>query len=195
MNKENIIVGLSGPSAVGKGYCKDKIKKRFPDIFIEPVVVTTRPRRDNDGFDRRAGISVNEFFDMEKHNLIIFPHQPFGTDWYGFLASSFESENKPILTEIHPENIRPFKSRYGNRLVLIGLVADPSYLETNIKSRGTESSKIAQERISASIEESIFIQTLTKDGLIDFLVEVNQGNRVDLGKIMIDLTSEIITRK
>jgi len=195
MSKENFILGLSGPSAIGKGYCKDRIKESFPNIFTEPIIVTTRPKRENDGIDRMAGISINDFFDMEKNNLILFSHKPFGTDWYGFLTSSLEHNKGPILTEIHPENINPFKNKYGTRLVLLGLVANQDYLETNIRNRGTESEEIIKKRISASVNENSKIEMFAENGLVDHLIEVTQNNRFNLDKIVINLTSEIITRK
>jgi len=34
------ILGLVGPSGVGKGYSKQAINEAFPNKFVEPVVVT-----------------------------------------------------------------------------------------------------------------------------------------------------------
>lgn len=194
MSKEKIILGLSGPSAVGKGYCKDRIKEKFKDTFSEPVIVTTRPKREKDGPDRKAGVSVSDFLEMKKNGLILFSHQPFKTDWYGFLASSFEDGDKHILTEVHPENITGFKYKYGSRVILLGLIANKDYLELNIRSRGTESEELIRERILASADESSVIQKFAENGLVDHLIEVTPSNRFNLDKIVINLTREIITR-
>lgn len=58
---ERNILGLVGPSGVGKGYAKEAIKSALPGVFVEPVVVTTRTQRPGDGADRRAGVSISEF--------------------------------------------------------------------------------------------------------------------------------------
>src|SRR5581483_8355367 len=124
MSERISIVGLVGPSAVGKGYCKDAIKSAFPESFDEPVVVTTRPKRPNDGKDRQAGVPLDEFLSMRETGVVLFAHQPFGegTDWYGFSRTSLEENDKLLLTEVHIDNVTPFKSRFGDKVKLVALV-------------------------------------------------------------------------
>ena len=55
------MIGIIGPSGVGKGFVKKAILTAFPGRLIEPIVVTTRPKRSDDGPDRLAGISEEEF--------------------------------------------------------------------------------------------------------------------------------------
>lgn len=194
MSERVSIIGLVGPSAVGKGYCKDAIKSAFPETFDEPVVVTTRPKRTNDGKDRQAGVPINEFLSMKKAGVVLFAHQPFGegTDWYGFSRVSLEQNSKTLLTEVHIENVVPFKHRFNNRVRLIALVAEKDYLEKNIRDRATETEESIQVRLKAAISEVEEISRLDELELIDFVIKVSNENRSNLGEIVTNLTSDIL---
>lgn len=194
MSERETIVGLVGPSAVGKGYCKDAIKSEFGSSFSEPVVVTTRPKRATDGKDRQAGVPVGEFFGMVDEGVVLFAHQPFGegSDWYGFSKKSLDNNQRPLLTEVHIDNVEPFRERFGDRLFLIALTAERAYLEANIRGRGTEDESSIQTRLNAALSEVEKIHRLETDGLIDRVIEVSNENRDQLGEIVTNLVAEII---
>jgi guanylate kinase len=194
MSERVSIIGLVGPSAVGKGYCKDAIKSAFPSAFDEPVVVTTRPKRPNDGKDRQAGVPVAEFLGMKEAGVVLFAHQPFGegTVWYGFSRENLEQNAKTLLTEVHIENVVPFKARFQDKVKLIALVAEKDYLETNIRERATETEESIQIRLNAAISEVEEIARLDQQGLIDFVINVSNENRKNLGEIVTKLTSGIL---
>lgn len=122
------IVALMGPSGVGKGYTKSLIVEEYSDIS-QPIVVTTRLRRADDGESRRAGISIEEFeMGVEKGDILL-PHRPFedeSTPLYGFDAKSL---NQPsILTELHPAILKQFKEATGDKLLVLAMVASPEFL-------------------------------------------------------------------
>jgi guanylate kinase len=188
------IIGLVGPSGVGKGYAKEAIKTAFPDSFVEPVVATTRPQRQTDGPDRLAGLSLEDFSSMVQRDEVIFNHQPFGPkgDWYGFLAQSLESTEKRILTEVHIDNILPFKERFGDSVVLVGVVASDEYLNSNLLSRASESKELRSIRVKAAHDERERIQKLHSEGLVDELLEVNIQNRDLFGDLIIKIISKYL---
>ncbi len=180
-------IGLVGPSGVGKGYCKDAIKANYPDLFIEPVVVTTRPQRATDGSDRKAGIPLEEFMNMTQSGVVVLVHQPFGVNshWYGFMSESLENEEKVVLTEVHVDNIKPFKQRYGSAVKLIALIAGPDYLKRNLLDRSTESAEEVQLRMEQALRETEIINNFVEQGLLDLVITVSDDNRDELGKIVV----------
>lgn len=186
MNVEARIIGITGLSGVGKGYTKEYLKSSCPYDFAEPVVVTTRPARPTDGIDREAGISVPSFMQGINENRILFGHQPFGTDWYGFRGDSFAG-TRPILTEVHVDNVIPFTEVFGARLYLLGLIADTPYLQKNLQSRATEDKKTQQLRLESAINESRRIEGLHQNGYIRDLIIVSELNRDRLGSLVADL--------
>src|SRR3989344_6632160 len=154
MRSDELIIGLVGPSGVGKGFAKQALVGKYGSIFHEPTVATTRPKRSSDGADRRAGLSKVEFGLMVATGKVAFAHQPFKNgDWYGFMSDSLIVSDKPTLTEVHVDNIQPFRQHFADSLLLIGIVATESYLRQNLAKRGSETEEQAEERLRAAITE------------------------------------------
>lgn len=191
---QNKIIGLVGPSGVGKNYIKQAIKKKYPKL-IELTVFTTRQKRDSDGNDRVAGISVDAFLNGVANEFIVAAHQPFGAmgDWYGFskkqIDDCFLSEND-ILTEIHIDNVSFFKESYKERIFLIGLVADSDYLDHNIKLRGSETESDKSKRLEAAKNENKKIIEFKEKLLVDNLVKVDWENREHIAEMVIAKVDE-----
>lgn len=184
MQTEGIIIGLCGPSGIGKGYLKDHIRGMVPDIS-ELTVATTRARRASDGVDRNTDIPVGLFLERRNAGEIIFAHQPFGQegDWYGFYDEQIRdllSQGSRILTEIHIDNVPQFKETYGKHVVILGLTAEREYLSENLRARATESLGQQQMRLDAALREAAQIHALHENGLVDVLIEVNSQTRGEL---------------
>ena len=190
------IIGIVGPSGVGKGYAKQQIKTGLNNGFVEPIVVTTRPQRAYPEPDRMAGVPIDDFIAMKQRGEVLFAHQPFGegTYHYGFLASSFQQEAN-ILTEVHVDNVGPFKELFGQRVKLIGLVADRDYLEFNLDNRASETLAEKGVRLDASEREVQQILTYHKQGLVDHVVEATMINRdIVIQDILVGLVSRILKK-
>ena len=194
MSIKKDILGLSGPSGIGKGFAKHALREAFPGTFAEPVVVTTRARRPDDSIDRLSGIDINTFQEWVSQKRVVFSHQPFGSAgaWYGFLQESFLTD-KPLLTEVHPQNIRPFRNAFDGSLVLIGLTASPSYLSTNLEKRATETPPEREQRIAASLAEIQAILSFYGQGIIDHIIKVTPQNREVLGKTVVSLAIALLS--
>lgn len=186
------IFGLVGPSGIGKGFVKEVLLKSFPETFSELKVVTTRPVRPSDGVDRLPGLSPEQFLEMAGNGEILFAHQPFGesSHWYGFMASSF-SGKKPVVTEVHVDNVKLFRGKFPSELLLIALIGDPEYLAANMKQRGDTSYEIEQ-RLKNAVEEVTAIALLHQGKLIDYVIPVNFSNRDTLANSVVNLISKRI---
>ncbi len=191
---ERFIIGLVGPSGVGKGYAKEALKRNLPKIR-EPVVVTTRPQRKTDGPDRKAGVAIETFQKQTQAGEIKFAHQPFGPDgdWYGFDQQSLtHKDGELILTEVHPENVEPFREEFPEGLLLIALVASQDYLESNLRSRGSEDEESLKLRLVTARRETDQIVYLQSKGQVDLVVEVNQNNRGGLDDLITIVTLTLL---
>lgn len=179
-----MIIGLTGPSGVGKGFIKNHLRIYYPEL-TELTVVTTRSRRQSDSRDRETDVPVTMFLQRENSGEITFAHQPFGTngDWYGFIADELSRATDPhmlVLTEIHVDNAPTFKQRYGENIVIVGLTADQGYLEQNLSLRDTETPENRSSRLNRANQEVIKIQQLYESGAIDTLIDVHAGVRGEL---------------
>ncbi len=181
------LIGLTGPSGVGKGFLKDRLKAVYPHL-VELTVPTTRPRRPTDGADRETDIPVAVFLERSKSGEIIFAHQPFGGEdhWYGFYRDQIATllaSGQQVLTEVHVDNVRGFKKELGDQVTLIGLVAEAHYLAHNLTGRGSETEADKGRRLEMAIAEVATVHMLHQEGLIHTLIEVDHGVREQLTEI------------
>lgn len=172
------LLGIVGPSGVGKGFAKNQIRECFPGVFSEPIVATTRDKRPFPEPDRLAGIHPDEYQRMVENQEIVFSHQPFGpgTHHYGFLASSMQGTGN-LITEVHIDNVAPFRDRYDGDLTLIGLVADEEYLKFNLDNRNSEKPEDKVLRLHAAQREIEQILHCHRTGQINSIVEATMINR------------------
>lgn len=143
-------------------------------IVHEPVVVTTRPQRNDDGVSRRAGVSSADFALGVANGSIVLDHRPFGTHsayQYGFDRVSLA--DSPLLTEVHSSILDDFSRRFADRETLIlGMVASEEVLAANMQAReGAQLDPIdlavRLERNATEIKE---IEAGERDGIVDLVV-------------------------
>jgi len=194
MSEKGKILGLTGPSGSGKGYAKNEILRAFPETFSEPVVVTTRQKREDDGKDRKTGLLISDFNILVEQGEIIFAHQPFGPEnaWYGFERESLEESKKHLLTEIHIQNIKPFKDKFNERLLILGLIADQQYLIKNLEERGAQKEDL-ENRIIAGIQEILEITNFFNSGEVDHLINLDEKTRDNLSNLAIIATRSLLS--
>ncbi len=188
MERKSKIIGLIGPSGVGKQYFKEAIKNHFD--FEEPVVVSTRPRRVAED-NSRLQLSEKDFFDMQNNGEIVFTHQPFHKHWYGFLISSLNNQ-KNLLTEVHVDNINNFRQTFIDRLLLIGLVANNDYIHFRLNQRGSESIHEKLIRLKLCESETAKINQNYRMGNIDDIYQINKYNSNILAKIIFSRINNFI---
>jgi guanylate kinase len=185
------IVALCGPSGIGKERVKDTIKGAFAVAPSEPVVMTTRPSRENERGSRTTGILESDFKALVSSGQVVLPHRPFrgaNTAIYGFSAESFEPATAQ-LTEVHSTIIEPFRNHNADRPTLvIGMVARVSLLEQNLLSRspGAQPSDI-ELRLHLAEAEMEEIVEATKSGLVDAVFSFDQSLRDQSAQIVADM--------
>ncbi len=196
---QGVLIGLTGPSGVGKGFVKEHLKSVFPD-FTELSVVTTRARRVSDGIDRETDVPLGLFFARKESGEIIFAHQPFGPsgDWYGFLQQQINEHfdaGRIILTEVHVDNVEPFHIRFPDQTALFGLVADETYLRRNLDQRNSESLEGKEIRLRESLSEMKKIRGFHEAGILTDLIRVSVENRCYIPAVMEQKVVSVLQEK
>jgi guanylate kinase len=197
--QQGILIGLVGPSGVGKGFIKDYLKTKYPD-FVELTVVTTRGRRETDGVDRETDVPIGVFFQRSDQGEIVFAHQPFGVDgdWYGFQQEQIRSHLEmgyKILTEVHADNAAKFHSKFQSQVALFGLVSNQEYLELNLNNRHTESTEDQQTRLQFALQEMTKIHELHDAGVIAELVTVSSENKIQVPDVVCKKVEAVIAER
>jgi len=136
------IITITGPSGVGKGYLKDRIKQRWPNTIYELPWYTTRPPREDEQHRcDRIHVTAREF--ATKRMLVTDEVAGY---LYGLSADPV-SEHSVVLVELrcHLLDQLHFKDTFS-----IALVAHTDFLRSRIMRRATESDHEVKQRIAVA---------------------------------------------
>ncbi len=155
--EKGILFVVSGPSAVGKTVVVNEILK-MDDVPVSRVVTcTTRKIRENeiDGFDYHF-MSIDDFLSNKKTGNFIESSQVYG-NYYGVTFSSIQDtmnrgENSVLV--INWEGFTKIKEKIEKN-VFGFFIFPPSLreLEKRIRTRGTDSEKVIDDRLQMANEE------------------------------------------
>ena len=148
-----MIIALSGPSGIGKGYIKEALMETYPEIQ-EIVWYTTRELRPSEiDKSNRAHVSEEEFDSMAKSGELALIQTHFGHR-YAVKKDDLLDSTGVFLTELQPNNIEGAKAINPN-IILIGLITDDIGLlrERLTNRRKTESEAEIATRIASAEKE------------------------------------------
>jgi len=167
-----MLIALTGPSGIGKGFIKGKLLQVYP--FIEELVwFTTRGPRPNEQKSNRIFVSQKEFNTLvTSNNLALVQNDLFGHS-YGINKKDLLPSSSIKLTEIHVDNIKQ-ALEINPTILVIGLIThDFSIIRNRLSVIRKSENLIEIEKriISAKIEvENI----LSNKDLFTSIIEVNK---------------------
>lgn len=180
-----MLISITGPSGIGKGFVKQAILEHCPKIKELPWT-TTRPIRRKEA--NRIFVSLDRFQKMTAGGELILVQQLFGHS-YGLQKCLFEADlDQVLLTELHIENLLKLSSLdicpvaiglipvslefLRQRLELYRATEKPAEIELRLQAAETEIQQILDNHelfltvieIAKSTEENVtqsVIETLT----------------------------------
>ena len=188
-----MIIVLSGPSGIGKGYIKESLKKKYPNIE-ELVWYTTRNLRQNELINsNRKRISEEEFEKMVEEGEIALVQGMFGHR-YAVKKQDLLPRKGIFLTEIHPFVITEAKN-INPDIITIGLVTDDYDLlkERMINRRKTEPLDEVECRIQSAKDEVNTIRN--KIQFYDDLITISRDNEDQIATIAQKLFAKYMKRR
>lgn len=173
-----MIIALSGPSGIGKGYAKEAILKVNPEVK-EAVWYTTRELRP--GEKNRKSISNIEFDAMEHAGKLVLIQEMFGHR-YAMCKEDLTATEDVILTEIHPYVAQEAKKNNPD-IVLIGMVTDDIELlrERLSVRRKTESPEEIERRLQTAMTEIAAIRENCE--LFNTVIHVERKNEPEIAQM------------
>lgn len=145
---------ISGPSGTGKGtICREVVDRINAEISIS---MTTRPPRPGEADGREYYfVSKEVFLDNIDNNGFLEHAEVFGNR-YGtpkdMVIRKLE-EGKDVILEIDVQGALQVKDSYDEAILVFILPPSLRELERRIVSRGTESKKDIQKRLSRAMDE------------------------------------------
>jgi guanylate kinase len=167
------IITLTGPSGVGKGYLKERLKRILG--LSEPDVFTTRKSRRNEKGKGRVFVSKQEFLRRQKNRGLVFVQELYG-NLYGFDRNAF-SGNRNTITEIHAGIAKQFREMFPKAIMVAIIPGNQGFLRQRLQRR-CESPEETKKRLSAAQRETSAILALKKTFNINYKVGFGNENRI-----------------
>lgn len=168
-----MIIAISGPSGIGKGFIKEKLLQVYP--FIEEVAwLTTRSLRPNEQSSNRIHVSLSEFNKLVKSGKLVLMQNLYGHH-YGLREDDLLPSSRIRLTELHPDNLKK-ALKINPKILTIGFITlDLSLLHERLSIlRNTETTAEINQRITmAKIETEAIMR---QKSLFTSVIEVTRAS-------------------
>ncbi|MDO7983431.1 MAG: guanylate kinase [Pigeon pea little leaf phytoplasma] len=207
LNKEGMLIIISGPSGVGKGTVKKLLLERIKNNLVYSVSMTTRSPRINEKNGKDYFFVSNQFFkDKIKENYFL-EYNEFIGNYYGTPKIKVMEElkkNKDVLLEIDVQGALQISNNFIKSKSVFIFLAPPSIaiLKQRIEYRNTESLQIINERISKARQELLLIQKIKKydymiindklDDTVNIIMSILVAERVKFKRIIKFYSSKIL---
>ncbi|KIH93597.1 guanylate kinase [Sporothrix brasiliensis 5110] len=166
---------ISGPSGVGKGTLRQKLRERHPGLFATTVSHTTRAPRPGEKHGRDYHfVSWDEFRALVESGAFL-EHMEYNGNLYGTskATATLHHEGQVLLLDIDVEGAKSLKREAAitPRYVFIR-PHDLTVLEQRLRGRNTETDEAIQQRLARARVEMAFAAS-TESGFDKIIVNHN----------------------
>lgn len=173
MEKEGILVVISGFSGAGKGTVVKGLMDKYSNYALS-ISATTRAPREGELEGVHYFFKTKEQFDdmIKKDELIEYAN--YVNNYYGTPKNYVYEQlqlGKDVILEIELQGALKIKEKYPDTLLLFLTPPSAVELERRLVNRGTESEDVITNRLSRAYEESFFMNKYDKIIINDDLNE------------------------
>ena len=159
MNKEGILIVVSGFSGAGKGTIMKELLKRY-DNYALSISATTRSPRPGEENGKAYFFKTTEEFEkmIAKDELIEYAR--YVGNYYGTPKAYVEEQlraGKDVILEIEIQGALKVKEKFPNTLLLFVTPPSAEELRKRLVGRGTETMDVIDGRMKRAVEESEYM--------------------------------------
>ena len=156
MNRQGILVVVSGFSGAGKGTLMKELLSRYEDYALSVSATTRQPREgEKDGVEYFF-VSKEQFQQMiEEHKLIEYAQ--YVNHYYGTPKEYVEkkmAEGKDVILEIEIQGALKIKKQFPEALLLFVTPPSAEELKNRLVGRGTETMDVIESRLARAVGEA-----------------------------------------
>ena len=159
MNKEGILIVVSGFSGAGKGTIMKALLERY-DNYALSISATTRNPRPGEEEGKAYFFKTTEEFEkmIAKDDLI--EYAMYVGNYYGTPKAYVEEQlraGKDVILEIEIQGALKVKEKFPNTLLLFVTPPSAEELRKRLEGRGTETQEVIDGRMKRAIEEAYYM--------------------------------------
>lgn len=156
MNRQGILIVVSGFSGAGKGTIMKELIGRYEQYALSVSATTRAPRPGEEEGKAYFFKSIEEFEQMiEAGDLIEYAR--YVSNYYGTPKAYVEeqlSAGRDVILEIEIQGARKVKEQFPDAVLLFVTTKDAQTLKERLMSRGTETQEVIEQRLLRAVEES-----------------------------------------
>lgn len=195
MNKEGLLIVVSGFAGTGKGTAMKRLLEKYSDSYALSVSATTRNPRPGEVNGREYFFkTVDEFKDMIANDQLI-EYAQYVENYYGTPKAYVEEQlagGKNIILEIEIQGALKIKEKFPDSVLLFIIPPSAQVLKERLVGRGTETPEVIEARLARASEESQGIENydyvVVNDNLEICVDEINEIIKSEQKKVAKNLT-------
>ena len=159
MNRQGILIVVSGFSGAGKGTIMKALTERYEGYALSVSATTRSPRPGEEDGKSYFFKSVEEFEQMIADGALI-EYARYVSNYYGTPRSYVEEQlaaGHDVILEIEIQGALKVKERFPDTLLLFVTPPSAGELERRLRGRGTETDEVIKSRLKRAVEEAEFM--------------------------------------
>lgn len=194
MNKQGLLVVVSGFSGAGKGTAMKRLLEKY-DTYALSVSATTRAPREGEQ-DGKAYFfkTVEQFQDMIAKDELL-EYAQYVTNYYGTPRAYVEEQlasGKNVILEIEIQGALKIKEKFPDAVLMFIITPSTAILRERLMGRGTESPEVIEARLRRAAEEAEGVEAydyvVVNDDLEVCVEEINEIIKSEQKKVAKNLT-------
>lgn len=156
MNRQGILVVVSGFSGAGKGTLMKELLRRYDNYALSISATTRAPREGEQDGKEYFFVSKEQFQKMIEEDRLI-EYAQYVNNYYGTPREYVEkkmAEGKDVILEIEIQGALKVKKRFPDALLLFVTPPNAMELRRRLVGRGTETLEVINARLHRAAEEA-----------------------------------------
>ncbi len=156
MNKEGLLIVVSGFSGAGKGTAMKRLMEKY-NTYALSISATTRKPREGEVDGREYFFKTVEEFEQMIANDQLVEYAQYVGNYYGTPRQYVEEQlkaGKNVILEIEIQGALKIKEKFPDSVLMFIVPPSAKVLHDRLVGRGTESLDVIEARLSRAVEEA-----------------------------------------